>query len=200
MRLTDCPRLICFPNRLSAVMSIGAATLADIFDPAVRGKKVGINFCVSQWLTLYRSWEFTTSHHCLDRYFFKSYIGRNFWFILAQALGSIFGGVLTSAFNWRAIFWFLSIISGLSLLSFILFFRDTFRRERSLNYQTVIRQRRKAAALSSLNKQIETFPAVNLDLSLVDVNPLKPLGQVLRRRNNVMVLTASGNFFSPFSA
>ena len=48
MRLTDCPRLICFPNRLSAVMSIGAATLADIFDPAVRGKKVGINFCVSQ--------------------------------------------------------------------------------------------------------------------------------------------------------
>ena len=82
----------------------------------------------------------------------------------------------------------------------MLFFRDTFRRERSLNYQTVIRQRRKAAALSSLNKQIETFPAVNLDLSLVDVNPLKPLGQVLRRRNNVMVLTASGNFFSPFSA
>ena len=28
------------------MMSIGAATLADIFDPAVRGKKVGINLCV----------------------------------------------------------------------------------------------------------------------------------------------------------
>ena len=27
-------------------MSIGAATLADIFDPAVRGKKVGIDLCV----------------------------------------------------------------------------------------------------------------------------------------------------------
>lgn len=99
---------------------------------------------------------------------------------------------MTSAFNWRAIFWFLSIISGLSLLSFILFFHDTFRRERSLNYQTAIKQRRKAAALSSLNKQPETF---NLDLSLTDVNPLKPLGQVLRRKNNVMVLIASGNFF-----
>ena len=36
-------RLIHFPNRSSAVISIGAATLADIFDPAVRGKKVGIN-------------------------------------------------------------------------------------------------------------------------------------------------------------
>ena len=102
---------------------------------------------------------------------------------------------MTSAFDWRAIFWFLSIISGLSLLSFILFFRDTFRRERSLTYQTVIRQRRKAAALSSLNKQPETFPAINLELSLADVNPLKPLGQVLRRKNNVVVLTASGKFF-----
>ena len=99
---------------------------------------------------------------------------------------------MTSAFNWRAIFWFLSIISGLSLLSFILFFRDTFRRERSLNYQTAIKQRHKAAALSSLNKQTETF---NLDLSLADINPLKPLGQVLRRKNNVMILIASGNFF-----
>ena len=103
---------------------------------------------------------------------------------------------MTSAFNWRAIFWFLSIISGLSLLSFTLFFRDTFRRERSLNYQTVIRQRRKAAALSSLNKQSDTYLAVNLDLSLAGLNPLKPLGQVLRRKNNVMVLIASGNFFS----
>ena len=43
MRLTDVARLICFPNRSSAVISIGAATLADIFDPAVRGKKVGID-------------------------------------------------------------------------------------------------------------------------------------------------------------
>ena len=106
---------------------------------------------------------------------------------------------MTSAFNWRAIFWFLTIISGLSLLSFILFFRDTFRRERSLNYQTAIKQRRgKAAAsttLPSLNKQPETPLEVNHDLSLADVNPLKPMGQVLRRKNNVMVLIASGNPF-----
>ena len=38
-----CARLIYFWNRSSAVISIGAATLADIFDPAVRGKKVGVN-------------------------------------------------------------------------------------------------------------------------------------------------------------
>ena len=48
VKLADCVRLIYFfPNRSSAVMSIGAATLADIFDPAVRGKKVGINLCAS---------------------------------------------------------------------------------------------------------------------------------------------------------
>ena len=73
VKFTDCSRLIYFPNRLSAVMSIGAATLADIFDPAVRGKKVGINLCVFQSLILYRSWEFTTLDHCLDRYFFTFY-------------------------------------------------------------------------------------------------------------------------------
>jgi hypothetical protein len=103
---------------------------------------------------------------------------------------------LTSAFNWRAIFWFLSIISSLNLLSFILFFCDTFRRERSLSYQTVIKQRRNAAAaLSSANKQPETF--IDLDLSLTDVNPLKPLGQVFRRKNNAMILVASGKNFLP---
>jgi len=122
---------------------------------------------------------------------------------------------LTSAFNWRAIFWFLSIVSGLSLLSFVFFFRDTFRRERSLTYQNVINQRRRAAALSCSNekqsarndvidiknnlKRDATEPhkeivlAVNLNLSLIDVNPLKPLGQVLRRKNNIIVLISAGN-------
>ena len=126
---------------------------------------------------------------------------------------------MTSAFDWRAIFWFLSIASSLSLLSFVLFFRDTFRRERSLNYQNLIKQRRKAAALpcsddkesvhndeSAIDIDLEkgtmkqnateqhrkTSPTVNLDLSLADVNPLKPLGQVLRRKNNIFILFSSG--------
>ncbi|KAF8802110.1 MFS general substrate transporter [Phlegmacium glaucopus] len=172
----------------SAVMAIGAATLADVFDPAERGKKMGIYYIAP---------------------------------LLGLALGPIFGGVLTSAFNWRAVFWFLSIVSGLSLLSFVLFFRDTFRRERSLNYQNVIKQRRRAAALSCLNEKQsasnegpaidikedtlerdatelhkETAHAVDPNLSLADVNPLKPLGQVLRRKNNIIVLISSGFQFA----
>ena len=91
---------------------------------------------------------------------------------------------MTSAFNWHAIFWFLSVISGLSLLSFILFFHDTFRRERSLNYQTAVKERlgRKtdSDALSSRSLNLNKQPDIsNLDLSLAQVNPLKPLGQVL---------------------
>jgi len=44
----DYARFIYFQNRSSAVIAIGAATLADIFDPAVRGKKVAINI-ISFW-------------------------------------------------------------------------------------------------------------------------------------------------------
>ena len=119
---------------------------------------------------------------------------------------------MTSAFNWRAIFWFLCITSGLSVISFALFFRDTFRRERSLTYQNLLDQRRKAVAhapiindkkISEKNTSKRDTPeqhkeaALDFNLSLVDVNPLKPLGQVLRRKNNIIVLISSGNkFFS----
>lgn len=145
----------------SAVMSLGAAMLADIFDPVERSKKMGLYYAAP---------------------------------LLGPAAGPIFGGVLTSAYNWRAIFWFLSIVSGVSLLSFVLFFRDTFRRERSLNYQNVIKRRRRAAALSCLKgkhsdrndksaidvkqnslksdttkSHKETALAVDLNLSLTDI-------------------------------
>ncbi|KAF8805757.1 MFS general substrate transporter [Phlegmacium glaucopus] len=103
----------------SAVLSIGAATLADIFDPKERGKKMGIYYMAP---------------------------------LLGPALGPIFGGVLTSTFNWRATFWFLSILSGSSLLIFILFFHDTFRRQRSLTYQNVLKQRRRAGGLTPLEQ------------------------------------------------
>ena len=121
---------------------------------------------------------------------------------------------MTSGLNWRAVFWFLSIVSGLSFLSFILFFRDTFRRERSLNYQNALKQRCKATALASLGgkqpacvdesteknslKRDSTEPPQETSLpavSLADINPLKPIGQVLRRKNNIIILISSGNDF-----
>lgn len=39
-------------HRSSAAVTIGAATLADIYDPAVRGKKVGVILKKIPWLTM----------------------------------------------------------------------------------------------------------------------------------------------------
>lgn len=63
--------------------------------------------------------------------------------MLGPALGPILGGTLTAGFNWRAIFWFLAVFSGIACLSFLLFFHDTFRQERSLIYQNVLKHRLK---------------------------------------------------------
>ncbi|TFK22940.1 MFS general substrate transporter [Coprinopsis marcescibilis] len=61
--------------------------------------------------------------------------------LLGPAIGPIFGGALTTGFNWRAIFWFLTVLSGAILLCFLLFFKDTFRRERSAVYQKAMKRR-----------------------------------------------------------
>lgn len=61
-------------------------------------------------------------------------------------MGPIFGGILTSVWGWRSIFWFLAIICGTTLVSFVLFFQDTFRCERSLTYQRLLKQRLRSTA------------------------------------------------------
>ena len=45
----------------------------------------------------------------------------------APSLGSVLGGVLTQAIGWRWVFWLLAIVSGLSLLGFLMFFPETAR-------------------------------------------------------------------------
>jgi MFS family permease len=142
--------------------------------------------------------------------------------ISLQALGPIVGGALTLGFNWRAIFWFLAIVSGTSCLCFLLFFNDTFRQERSLTYQDVLQQQRQKTtnqsvvkpcdveALAHMSKQNvgdasaekhssegsaandEIEITTPVKLSLRDVNPFKPLALVLRRWNNVLILFSSG--------
>ncbi|KAF9050297.1 vacuolar DHA amino acid exporter [Panaeolus papilionaceus] len=139
----------------SAVISLGAATLADIFDPSERGRKMGVYYTAP---------------------------------LLGPALGPIIGGALTSAWNWRAIFWFLAIVSGTITILFFLFFQDTFRRERSIIYQSMLKKR--------LGRGIDQDISMDsLKVSLMDVNPVAPFGQVLRRFNNVVVLFASGLLF-----
>ncbi|KAG6860753.1 hypothetical protein C0995_007871 [Termitomyces sp. Mi166 len=150
----------------SAVISIGAATLADMYEPAERGAKMGIYYISP---------------------------------LLGPSIGPILGGGLTTGLGWRAIFWFLSIVSGSICLSFVIFFRDTFRKERSLTYQNILKQRQGEVAnkrSSHTDLEKNTPPQNVVNLSVKDVNPVRPVGLVLRRINNVTILFASGLQFA----
>ena len=158
--------------------------------------------------------------------------------MLGPSLGPILGGVLAQGFNWRAIFWFLAVFAGMCAFSFI-FFRETFRRERSLTYQTVLRRVLEQEAQKVIQKQSASGKVLNqnvgqhmptaeesrhgsapgknkanrdmgasiamptteapiatkeIRLTLKDINPFRPMFQVLRRVNNVLILSASGEF------
>ncbi|KAG6809840.1 hypothetical protein H0H92_014532 [Tricholoma furcatifolium] len=158
----------------SAVITIGAATLADMFEPAERGTKMGI-------------------------YYMAPLLGP----LPPQSIGPLLGGGLTTGLGWRAIFWFLSIVSGSICVCFIIFFRDTFRKERSLIYQNVLRQRLEEAHKEEKVSDKGQNPdpekggvPLEINLSLRDVNPGKPLILVLRRINNIPILIASGLLFA----
>ena len=143
--------------------------------------------------------------------------------LLGPSLGPIFGGALTTGFSWRAIFWFLTVVSGTSFIAFVFLFKDTFRKERSLTYQNALRQRMEHAAskessrpvsrrpstentaqprpsekdLEKANAKAEAMavqePPPDIKPSLKDLSPIRPIGLVLRRKNNSMVLFASGS-------
>lgn len=60
--------------------------------------------------------------------------------LVGPALGPILGGSLSQAFGWRASFYFLLICGGIIFLSFLILFKDTHRRERSLTYRSALRR------------------------------------------------------------
>ncbi|KAA1473813.1 MFS general substrate transporter [Dentipellis sp. KUC8613] len=177
----------------SAVMAIGAATLADIYDPSERGTMMGIYYAAP---------------------------------LLGPSVGPILGGLLTQYLSWRATFWFLVIFMGCILVMFVGFFRDTFRRERSLVYQTSLRRNReqreremlasKRSSGTGVCQQAEkeakqevqsavepveappesaTPPIEDIRLSVADVNPFPPLLFVLRRWNNLAIFLSSGMLY-----
>lgn len=111
-------------------------------------------------------------------------------------LGVLLGGALTQGFSWRAIFWFLTCHSGCVFILFLLVFKDTFRRERSSTYQTVLKKRRQERDQKHNQSMVvagtHTCPDRNIQLSFKDVNPLPPLLLVLRQLNNLAILFSSG--------
>ncbi|KIJ09032.1 Drug:H+ antiporter-1 family protein [Paxillus involutus ATCC 200175] len=177
----------------SAVIAIGAATLADIYEPHQRGTMMGVYYSAP---------------------------------LLGPSLGPIIGGALTQALSWRAVFWFLVIWGGVIFAAFLFLFNDTFRKERSLAYQSVlkrhVRERELTQAVQSeekpvseekmseeggreqsMPKDIEAQPVAippvtikDVKLSLADVNPFPPYLRILSRKNNVAILIPSGLLFA----
>ncbi|KAF9230561.1 MFS general substrate transporter [Melanogaster broomeanus] len=180
----------------SAVFTIGAATLADIYEPHQRGTMMGVYYSAP---------------------------------LLGPSLGPIIGGALTQGLSWRAVFWFLVIWGGVIFAAFFFLFHDTFRKERSLAYQSVLkrqilehklRQANDAAQIEDTHvsekktseegdegqaapKDVEAQPVVvpvadikEIKLSLADVNPFPPYLRIWSRRNNVAILIPSGLLFA----
>jgi MFS family permease len=131
--------------------------------------------------------------------------------LLGPSVGAILGGGLTAAFTWRGPFYFLTITGGLVFMSFLLFFPETFRHERSLIYQNVLKARlRESKANNSIPEEKtssthdkndlekQEIPVVaaevvpEIKLGLMDVNPLKPMAVILSRKYNLFMLFASG--------
>lgn len=128
--------------------------------------------------------------------------------LLGPSIGPLFGGVLSQLWSWRATFYFLAIIGGVVILSFLLF-KDTWRRERSLTYQSAKRraiyraEEREKIRAARLGKDNSTEKG-NLDgnivqvdsntakVTLVDMNPFKPIWSILKRKNNLAILFPSG--------
>ena len=117
--------------------------------------------------------------------------------LLGPSLGPLFGGVLSEVWNWRATFYFLTIIGGIVLISLFLF-NDTYRRERSLTYQAAARHalHRAEEEARKRNKDIEKGPPVidpaNVSVTLADLNLFTPIWNVLKRKNNLFILLPSG--------
>lgn len=171
-------------NRSSAVWAIGAATLADIYEPHQRGTMMGVYYSAP---------------------------------LLGPSLGPIFGGALTQGLSWRAVFWFLVIWGGIIFAAFLFLFKDTFRKERSVTYQNVLilrlQEQQSSEAKDELRnisksemggeqttaKDIEAQQTVipasaikDVKLSMVDVNPFPPYLSIVSRKNNLVMLVASG--------
>ncbi|EJD50727.1 vacuolar DHA amino acid exporter [Auricularia subglabra TFB-10046 SS5] len=189
----------------SAVLAIGAATLADIYEPRERGTKLGIYYSVpligpsvgpilGGVLTEVFNWRAT------------------FWFLV------ILGGIMWLCF----LFLFKDTFRRERSLTYQLAMKrariaaakrkaDQHRdrstdalprqlvKEKSAAPESTSPEDVRSATQSPVPGSGAITPAIHLDdvkLTLADVNPLHPLRMVLRRKNNIAILVPSALMFA----
>ncbi|KAG8998438.1 hypothetical protein FRB90_012304 [Tulasnella sp. 427] len=84
--------------------------------------------------------------------------------LLGPSIGPMLGGIVVQIWNWRATFWLMVILAG-SSMSMFLCFKETFRKERSLVYQSATKRsfsrnqsRLHSAQLSRVQSRDEKSP------------------------------------------
>jgi MFS family permease len=184
------------------VLSLGAATLADIFEPHERGTKVGIYYMAPMLGPAIGP--------ILGGVLTQGFNWRGpFWFL------AIFGGLNLCSF----LFLFKDTFRKQRSLTYQLALQRHMRenelhRAKHASQETVTStavghtsddekdsEKIKPAPVSNGDIESQIFkrkarPAVaEVKVSLKDVNPLGPLWEILRRTNNVVILISSGTYF-----
>ncbi|KAI0671081.1 MFS general substrate transporter [Trametes maxima] len=197
----------------SAVISLGAATLADIYEPSQRGTMMGIYYSapllgpslgpiLGGVLTQGFSWRATFWFlaifvgTCFLLFIpFKDTFRRERSLVYQAALKRRLA--LESAKASEA-----SSLSQVTAVSRIVPVRDEKSKTQATvtddapdAIDTLARDRDLEKQQSPVQDDVEA-PLQEIKLSLADVNPVKPIIHVLRRMNNLTILTASGLIFA----
>ncbi|KAK8930167.1 hypothetical protein H634G_01277 [Metarhizium anisopliae BRIP 53293] len=132
--------------------------------------------------------------------------------VLAPSLGPIIGGLLSQYLGWRAIFWFLAIFSGITLVLIIFFFPETCRRivgDGSLTpppmYRSVwqslhLRREKKARRRNELSKSTSNSSSASKSGNRFKFKPPNVLGSLflLFERETGLLLWTSSIVFAGF--